>query len=46
MWETLEKVKWWFCINMHVMDSREEKLQVHFVNIITGHELSLLVKLQ
>ncbi len=44
--DTLEKVKWWLCINMHVRDSRGEKLQVHFVNIITGHELSLLVKLQ
>lgn len=44
--DTLEKVKWWSWINMHVRDSRGEKLQVHFVNIITGHELSLLVKLQ
>lgn len=42
--DTLEKVKWWLCINMHVRDSHGVK--VHFVNIITGHELSLLVKLQ
>lgn len=41
-----KKVKWWVCINMHVRDSRGEKLQVRFVSIITGHELSLLVKLQ
>lgn len=44
--DTLGKVIWWFCINMHDRDSPGEKLQVHFVHIITGHEISLLVQLQ